>query len=112
EEIVTFGGRGFTVFKVNTDGTITKVDETGGEFAKILAAQAPSLFHNNQNNSAAGFDTRSDDKGPEPEAVDVASIGGRFYAFVGLERQGGVMVYDVTDPANATFSTYIPPFAQ
>jgi 2',3'-cyclic-nucleotide 2'-phosphodiesterase (5'-nucleotidase family) len=112
EQIHTFGGRGISLFKVNADGTIEKVDETGGEFQKIIAAQLPALFNTNQNNSAASFDTRSDDKGPEPEAVDVANVGGNFYAFVGLERQGGVMVYDVTDPTNATFTTYVPPFMQ
>ena len=36
-------------------------------------------------------------------------IGGRTYAFVTLERAGGVMIYDVTDPANASFVGYKPP---
>lgn len=110
EEIITFGGRGMTVFRVNADGTIDKVDETGGEFSKILAAQAPDLFHSNQTNDATTFDARSDDKGAEPEAVDVAQIGDQMYAFVGLERQGGLMIYNVTDPANVQFTTYVPPF--
>ncbi|MEL6336670.1 MAG: ExeM/NucH family extracellular endonuclease, partial [Pseudomonadota bacterium] len=35
-------------------------------------------------------------------------VGDTIYAFVGLERVGGVMVYDITDPANATFDQYIP----
>jgi 2',3'-cyclic-nucleotide 2'-phosphodiesterase (5'-nucleotidase family) len=108
EEIVTFGGRGFTIFQQNADGTVTKVFESGGEFEKIIADQFPALFNNNQTGDAATFDTRSDDKGPEPEGVTVANIGGRFYAFVALEREGGVMVYDVTDPANSEFTTYLP----
>jgi hypothetical protein len=29
------------------------------------------------------------------------------YAFIGLERVGGVIVYDVTDPAESFFETYI-----
>lgn len=29
------------------------------------------------------------------------------YAFIGLERVGGVMVYDVTEPADSFFETYI-----
>ena len=32
---------------------------------------------------------------------------GRTYAFIALERIGGVMVYDVTDPAQAVFVNYI-----
>ena len=54
-----------------------------------------------------GFDSRSDNKGPEPEGVTVGMIGDRFYAFVGLERIGGFMTYDVTDPLNPLFIKYI-----
>ena len=41
----------------------------------------------------------------EPEGVTLASIGGRTYAFIGLERTttSAVAVYDITVPANATF---------
>ncbi len=108
EEIYTFGGRGFTIFQQEADGDVVKVFESGGEFEKIIAEQYPTLFNNNQTGTAAGFDTRSDDKGPEPEGITVANLGGRFYAFVALERQGGVMVYDVTNPDNAEFTTYLP----
>ena len=50
-------------------------------------------------------DARSDDKGVEPEGVTVLEIDGRTYAFIGLERttKGAVAVYDITDPANASF---------
>lgn len=52
-------------------------------------------------------DARSDDAGPEPEALEVATMpNGRTYAFVGLERQGGVVIYDVTTPASARFVTW------
>ncbi len=33
-------------------------------------------------------------------------VGNKMYAFVGLERIGGVMVYDVTDPTAPIFVTY------
>jgi len=36
----------------------------------------------------------------------VAQFGNRHFAFVGLERVGGVMVYEVTNPAEARFVTY------
>jgi hypothetical protein len=53
------------------------------------------------------FDTRSDDKGPEPEGVVVGQVGSRTYAFIGLERIGGVMIYDVTDPRQAFYVDYV-----
>ncbi len=108
EEIVAFGGRGFTIFKQEADGDVVKVFESGGEFEKIIAELTPTLFNNNQTGDDETFDARSDDKAGEPEAITIGNVGGRFYAFVGLERQGGVMVYDVTDPDNAEFTTYLP----
>jgi 2',3'-cyclic-nucleotide 2'-phosphodiesterase (5'-nucleotidase family) len=108
EEIYAFGGRGFTIFKQESDGDVVKVFESGGEFEKIIADQYPALFNNNQTGDASTFDARSDDKAGEPEGITVANLGGRFYAFVALERQGGVMVYDVTNPDEAEFTTYLP----
>jgi 2',3'-cyclic-nucleotide 2'-phosphodiesterase (5'-nucleotidase family) len=108
EEIYTFGGRGFTIFQQEADGDVVKVFESGGEFEKIIAAQYPTLFNNNQTGDATTFDARSDDKAGEPEGITVANLGGRFYAFVALEREGGVMVYDVTNPDSAEFTTYLP----
>lgn len=46
-------------------------------------------------------------KGPEPEIVTVGTVNGRTYAFVGLERIGGVMIYDITDPSAVTFRNYV-----
>jgi hypothetical protein len=68
------------------------------------AAAAPANF--NANNTANTRDNRSDDKGPEPEALAVGTIDGRTYAFLGLERMGGIMVYDVTEPSQPTFVAY------
>jgi hypothetical protein len=56
---------------------------------------------------ASKFDQRSDDKGCEPEGVEIGVIGGCTYAFIGLERAGGgVMVYDVSKPADPLFMQY------
>jgi len=111
DQIYALGGRGFSIFRQNDDGSITKVRETGGEFERIIAARPDAATTFNQNQAGGTFDNRSDDKGPEPEGVDVGTINGRHYAFVALERQGGVMIYDVTDPANAFFVSYVPPAA-
>ncbi|PTQ84873.1 choice-of-anchor I family protein, partial [Agitococcus lubricus] len=105
DQIYTLGGRSITIFRQEADGSISKVRETGGEFEAITSALGTS-FNANQSTAANSFDTRSDDKGPEPEGVTVGEVNGRLYAFVGLERIGGFMIYDVTDPVNATFVGY------
>ena len=61
----------------------------------------------NSNNSESNFDNRSDDKGPEPEAIEVGQIGEKTYAFIGMERIGGIFVYDITDPAASEYVTYV-----
>ena len=60
----------------------------------------------NANHTSNTVDNRSDDKGPEPEGVTTAQIGGKVLAFVGLERIGGVAVYDVSDPYRPSFLSY------
>jgi hypothetical protein len=64
---------------------------------------------NSNHEAAPSFDTRSDNKGPEPEGVVVGDVLGRTYAFVGLERVGGVAVYDVTKPTAPVFESYVNP---
>jgi 2',3'-cyclic-nucleotide 2'-phosphodiesterase (5'-nucleotidase family) len=110
EAVYSFGGRGFSIFQNNADGTITKVFESGGEFEDIIAALPNALTVFNGQNGAE-FDSRSDNKAAEPEGIEIANVGGKFYAFVTLERAGGVMVYDVTDPSNASFVDYVEPTA-
>jgi hypothetical protein len=104
DEIYGMGGRSFTIWNVATGSVVY---DSGDDFEQIVAADPmwSSLF--NASNSGATFKNRSDDKGPEPESVLTAELDGRVYAFIGLERIGGVMLYDVTDPANPQFVQYI-----
>jgi hypothetical protein len=97
----SLGGRSFSI----RDAAGNLVFDSGDEFEQIIAALQPSYF-NGTNTSNTGFDSRSDDKGPEPEGVALAEIDGRWYALIGLERQGGVMLYDVTDPMAPLFLEY------
>ena len=60
----------------------------------------------NTTNSANTRDNRSDDKGVEPESVVLGVVGGTRYAFVGLERDSGIAVFDLTNPAAPAFVTY------
>lgn len=81
------------------------VYDSGDDFERLTAQLLPSTF-NSDHSANNSFDTRSDDKGPEPEAVAVGWINGRAYAFIGLERIGGVFVYDVTNPRAPVYVTY------
>lgn len=45
-------------------------------------------------------------KAPSPRGVTAALIGDKVLAFVGLERIGGVAIYDVTDPYRPSFVSY------
>ncbi|AEG45455.1 choice-of-anchor I family protein [Isoptericola variabilis] len=101
EELYAFGGRSFSIW--TTDGEL--VFDSGDAFERITAEALGDAF--NTNHSETNFEGRSDDKGPEPEALTLGTIAGRTYAFVGLERASGVMVYDVTVPAEASFVTYV-----
>ena len=101
DSLHTFGGRSFSVW--TESGQL--VFDSGADFERITAKAAPASFNSNHTESA--FDGRSDDKGPEPEGVALGRVGGRTYAFVGLERVGGVMVYDITDPQAPSFETYV-----
>ncbi|HMQ76962.1 MAG TPA: choice-of-anchor I family protein [Flavobacteriales bacterium] len=102
DTIFTFGTRSFSIRDVN--GAL--VYDSGDDFEQITATQLPSEFNSN-NDENGTFDARSDDKGPEPEAVTVGVVNGVPYAFIGLERIGGIMVYDVSDPAAPVFVQYL-----
>ena len=69
----------------------------------------PTTPANANHEEGPSFDNRSDNKGPEPEEVTVGRVRGQTYAFVGLERAGGIAVYNVTDPASPTFVQYVNP---
>ncbi|WP_414549781.1 choice-of-anchor I family protein [Anabaena sp. CCY 0017] len=106
DQIYAYGGRSFSILEWDeTTGTLTQVYDSGDDFEQIIAKRLPDFF--NSNNDENSFDARSDDKGPEPEDVKIAEINGRFYAFIGLERVGGIMTYDVTNPLNPVFVDYI-----
>lgn len=85
-----------------------KVTNASGWNEEISAKlHAEAVLNHNADNESAEFDDRSDNKGPEPEALAIGKVGYKTYAFVGAERLGGIFVYDVTEPANAKFTTYV-----
>jgi len=102
DALYSFGARSFTVW--NSSGSL--LYDSGDDFEQITAQRFPQNFNsdNDENNS---FDSRSDDKGPEPEALTVGKVNGVYHAFIGLERVGGVMIYNLSDPNQPQFVDYI-----
>lgn len=101
--LYSYGARSFTIWDEN--GNI--VFDSGDLLEQITAELTPEFF-NADDGDPDEFDTRSDAKGPEPEAITVGEVNGKIYAFVGLERAGGgVMVFDITKPKDVSFVQYI-----
>lgn len=101
DSIFVFGARSFSLWS-GADGSL--LYDSGDDFEQITAIQASEIF--NAENTPDEFDSRSDDKGAEPEGITVGKVGDRYYAFIGLERQGGIMIYDVTHKDSVEFVWY------
>lgn len=113
DALYAFGGRSISIW----DDKGVQVWDSGdhmeqyfaGDDCKLGAARTiPCKTYFNSNHEAgSSFDNRSDNKGPEPEGVVIGVMGGKTFAFVGLERIGGVMVYNVTNPQAPVFVDYL-----
>lgn len=97
EKLHAYGARSFSIW----DQNINQVFDSGDDFGRISAAVLGNNFNSAHTENKG--DNRSDDKGGEPEAIDVGEIAGRVYAFIGQERSGDLFVYDVTNPFQAAF---------
>ena len=102
ETIFNYGARSFSIW--SADGHL--VFDSDSDFEQYTSELIPADF-NSTNDENDSFDNRSDDKGPEPEGVAIGHIGNRVYAFIGFERVGGIMVYDVTNPYQPEFVQYV-----
>ena len=101
--LYAYGARSFSIWDAQTG---ERVYDSGSDIERITANRYASLFNQDHNGSLSG-DKRSNSKGPEPEGLALGQINGRTYAFIGLERMGGVMVYDVSNPSAASFVQYL-----
>ncbi|NRA49602.1 MAG: hypothetical protein HRU12_10765, partial [Phaeodactylibacter sp.] len=104
DEIYAYGGRSFTIWDAASGAVVF---DSGNDLEQITAADPVFGAIFNATDDENEFKNRSDDKGPEPEAVIVEEIDGVAYAFIALERIGGIMVYEITDPAAPVFIQYI-----
>ncbi len=99
------GTRSYSIWNADTGALVGDT----GSLEPLLAALDPAM-HNTQNGTPNDWDTRSPDKGPEPEALTIAWFDDRWIAFMGLERQNGLLAYDLSDPTNPEFLAYINSF--
>lgn len=106
DKLYSYGTRSFSIWNAET---MELVFDSGNDFElKTYEKYGNGSFnanHNDNNVNTTG-DSRSDNKGPEPEALAIGTINGYRYAFIGLERMCGIMVYDITKPLAVEFVTY------
>jgi hypothetical protein len=102
DALFSYGARSFSIW--TKSGKL--VYDSGSDVGHITASQLPENF-NSDDEENFSFDDRSDDKGAEVEGIAVGEVNRRVYSFAGLERTGGIVVYDITNPKNPFFIQYI-----
>lgn len=101
EEIQAFGARSFTIW----NSSFTRIFDSQDQLEQVTAARYAAGF--NSDGTSATFDSRSDNKGPEPEGLVVGMVNGSPYAFVGSERTGDIFIYDLSNPFAPVLKQYI-----
>lgn len=101
EEIFMMGSRSISIYTAAGE----RVFHSGDDFEQITARAILECF--NCPPDANEFDSRSPRKGVEPEHLTTGKVHGREYVFVALERIGGIMVYDISNPYAPQFQQYI-----
>jgi len=101
DRMYTLGARSFSIW--NADGNL--IWDSGNEFERLTYQFHPQNFNTGHTTNA--IDDRSDNKGPEPEAVSIGIINDSTYAFIGNERIGGIFMYNVSDPTNPRYTDYV-----
>ena len=113
DTLYSYGGRSFSIR--DEDGAL--VFDSGDAIEQFLASDDCKLgsdrsidcadYFNTGHDEGDAMDSRSDAKGPEPEGLTIGQIGDKHFLFLGLERMGGVLVYDITDPTAPVYQDYL-----
>jgi len=113
DTLYSYGGRSFSIR--DEDGAL--VFDSGDAIEQFLASDDCKLgsdrsidcadYFNTGHDEGDAMDSRSDAKGPEPEGLTIGQIGDKHFLFLGLERMGGVLVYDITDPTAPLYQDYL-----
>lgn len=128
DQLYAFGGRSFAIWDGDSG---EQVFDSGAHMERFMAnqqAEASAIvdnlndiecllgsdrsipcdeFFNSNHSHGDSMDRRSVNKGPEPEGLVIGKLGEKTYAFIGIERMGGVMAYDVSNPAEPVFVDYL-----
>jgi hypothetical protein len=107
ETLTMTGTRSFSIWDAETGQLVSD----SGSFEPKLLELDPDL-HNITDGDLNERDRRSADKGPEPEGLTLGEFNGRRYAFIGMERQNGLLAYDITNPEQMEFAGYINNLAE
>ncbi|MEH6491010.1 choice-of-anchor I family protein [Halopseudomonas sp.] len=113
DNLYAYGARSFSIRDEDGNLVWDSADQLEQHFASadcMLGSNRdiPCVdYFNATHDEGDTFDNRSDNKGPEPEGVTVGKLGNKTFAFIGLERIGGVMAYDITDPTAPFFVDYL-----
>lgn len=102
DKLYSFGARSMSIW----DEDLKLVYDSGNEISRKIEEINPENFHSD-NDDNDSFDSRSDDKGSEPEGVVAAKINDRYYAFVGLERDSGIVAFDISNPKRPSIVSYV-----
>jgi hypothetical protein len=105
DEIHVMGGRSFSIRNASTGALVYDSKDLIERITSTHPVYA-ALFNASNAIGTPAIKNRSDDKGPEPEGVTTAFINGSHYLFVGLERIGGAMVFNVDNPVNPVYVGY------
>ena len=110
DRLIAFGGRSASLWRVRCDDAgapqgLELAWDSGSAIERTILDRMPKAFNANHDKGNSA-DARSDVRGPEPEGLAVADIGGRRILFVGLERPGGVIAWDISDPRAPALATY------
>lgn len=103
DELFSFGARSIAIW----DDAGRLVWDSGSALERMVAQAAFDMGFGDVSEYPQ-LDARSDDRGPEPEALAIARLGSRVYAFCGLERTSGIAIFDITDPFAPTTVGYDP----
>jgi len=101
DALFAFGARSFSI----RDAKGKLVWDSGDDLERITSLADTNGF--NASNTGNARDSRSPSKGPEPEGITSGRAYGRTYAFIGLERVGGVAAYDISNPKEPKFEFYV-----
>jgi hypothetical protein len=101
DRLFSYGTRSFSIFNENGK----RIFDSGSMIETYIAENYPDAFNSNHEEGPS-MDNRSDNKGPEPESVEIGVIGDKTYAFIGLERFSGIFVCDITNPRDVKFAGF------